>query len=105
MRRSLCCSCSSALCSPTGRRAAQRLPIRIVSVLLPLAGLVAYWVLSGYGELAWDMVSHLVLPVATLTVYAYAGTMLLMRTTMLETLREDYILTARAKGHPRQAGA
>jgi peptide/nickel transport system permease protein len=45
----------------------------------------------------------LILPVGTLTVYAYAGTMLLMRTTMLETLREDYILTARAKGLPDKA--
>jgi peptide/nickel transport system permease protein len=80
-----------------------RLPIRFASVLIPLAGLVIYWLASGYAELAWDMVSHMVLPVLTLTVYAYAGTMLLMRTTMLETLREDDILTARAKGIPDKA--
>ena len=30
----------------------------------------------------------------------YAGTTLLTRTSMIETLREDYILTARAKGVP-----
>jgi peptide/nickel transport system permease protein len=81
-------------------RRRSRLPIRVASVLLPLAGFVAYWLLSGYGELALDIISHMILPVATLTAYAYAGTMLLMRTTMLETLREDYILTARAKGVP-----
>jgi peptide/nickel transport system permease protein len=34
------------------------------------------------------------------TLIGYGGTMLLMRTSMLETLREDYILTARAKGLP-----
>ncbi len=77
-----------------------RFPIRAASVVIGLAGAVAYWATSGYGDLAWDILSHLVLPVGTLTVYAYAGTMLLMRTTMLETLREDYILTAKAKGLP-----
>jgi peptide/nickel transport system permease protein len=81
----------------------QRLPIRLASLLLPLAGVIVYWLVSGYGVLAWDIVSHLILPVGTLTLYAYAGTMLLMRTTMLETLREDYILTARAKGVPDKA--
>jgi peptide/nickel transport system permease protein len=80
-----------------------RLPVRLASFLLPVAGVVLYWVASDYGALAWDIVSHLILPVLTLTVYVYAGTMLLMRTTMLETLREDYILTARAKGLPDKA--
>ncbi len=81
----------------------QRMPIRVASVVIPLAGMVVYWVLSGEGYLAWDIVYHMFLPVLTLTLYAYAGTMLLMRTTMLETLREDYILTARAKGLPDKA--
>jgi peptide/nickel transport system permease protein len=80
-----------------------RLPVRLASFLLPIAGVILYWIASDYGALALDIVSHLILPVATLTVYAYAGTMLLMRTTMLETLREDYILTARAKGLPDKA--
>jgi peptide/nickel transport system permease protein len=81
----------------------QRMPVRLASFLVPMACLVVYWVLSGVGHLAWDILIHLILPVGTLTVYAYAGTMLLMRTTMLETLREDYILTARAKGLPDRA--
>jgi peptide/nickel transport system permease protein len=80
----------------------QRLPVRLVSVLLPAAGVIAYWLGSGYGSLAWDIARHLVLPVLTLTLYTYAGTMLLMRTSMLETLRQDYILTARAKGLPER---
>jgi peptide/nickel transport system permease protein len=78
----------------------QRLPVRIVSFVLPIAGVIAYWAATGWSALAWDIVSHLILPVLTLTLYAYAGTMLLMRTSMLETLREDYIMTARAKGLP-----
>ena len=41
-------------------------------------------------------------PVITLTLIAFAGTMLLTRSSMLETLKEDYILTARAKGVPEK---
>ncbi|MDP6513670.1 MAG: ABC transporter permease, partial [SAR202 cluster bacterium] len=41
---------------------------------------------------------HMVLPVATLTLNSFAGTMLLTRNSMLETMREDYVLAARAKG-------
>ena len=38
------------------------------------------------------------LPVATLTLISLAGTMLLTRNSMVETMREDYVLAARAKG-------
>jgi peptide/nickel transport system permease protein len=41
---------------------------------------------------------HFVLPLATLTLFQYGGWLLLTRATMLETLTEDYILTAKAKG-------
>ena len=78
----------------------QRLPMRIASLVLPIAGAIILWLASGWGFLAWDILSHLVLPVLTLTLWSYAGTMLLMRASMLETLGEDYILTARAKGLP-----
>jgi peptide/nickel transport system permease protein len=77
-----------------------RLPTRIAAVLLPLVGVIAYWAASGYGALALDILGHLVLPVLTLALCSFAGTMLLMRTTMLQTLGEDYILAARAKGLP-----
>ena len=42
----------------------------------------------------------MVLPVAVLTLISFAGTMLLMRSSMLETIREDYVMAARAKGLP-----
>jgi peptide/nickel transport system permease protein len=77
-----------------------RFPIRLASFFVPAGAAVLFWQLSGVGAFAWDITSHLVLPVATVTLIAYGGTMLLMRTSMLETLREDYILTARAKGLP-----
>lgn len=72
--------------------------VRWMSFLVPLAGVLLYWLLNGLGFYAWDIFSHLILPVLTVTLIAYGGTMLLMRTSMLETLREDYILSARAKG-------
>jgi peptide/nickel transport system permease protein len=41
---------------------------------------------------------HLILPTAVLVVFQYGNYLLLTRATMLETLTEDYILTAKAKG-------
>jgi peptide/nickel transport system permease protein len=44
------------------------------------------------------MLKHIILPVTVGTLVSYAGTMLMMRNTMLETLKEDYVMAARAKG-------
>ena len=64
---------------------------------------VGVWLSSGVGYLAWDIVKHMVLPIATLTLISFAGTMLLTRNSMLEVIREDYVLAARAKGLPEKA--
>ena len=45
-----------------------------------------------------DRARHLVLPVPTLTLGYLGSYSLVMRTSMLDTLREDYLTTARAKG-------
>lgn len=45
-----------------------------------------------------DIGRHLVLPLATLMILGLAGTILLMRNSMMEVLGEDYITTAKAKG-------
>jgi peptide/nickel transport system permease protein len=45
-----------------------------------------------------DRVIHLVLPVLTLTMLTVGGVLRFTRSAMLETLRQDYIRTARAKG-------
>ena len=58
------------------------------------------WAFSGIGHLALDILRHMVLPIATLTLISFAGTMLLTRNSMLETVREDYVMAARAKGLP-----
>jgi ABC-type dipeptide/oligopeptide/nickel transport system permease component len=45
-----------------------------------------------------DVLSHMVLPALTLGLVLYGEYTLIVRSAMLETLGEDYILTARAKG-------
>jgi len=45
-----------------------------------------------------DLIWHLVLPVATLTLSNFGYYLLLMRSNLVDVLSEDYILTARAKG-------
>ena len=52
---------------------------------------------SGFSAVV-DRARHLVLPVATLTLGYLGSYSLVMRTSMLDTLREDYLTTARAKG-------
>ncbi|MDZ7695601.1 MAG: ABC transporter permease [Deltaproteobacteria bacterium] len=45
-----------------------------------------------------DVLYHMVLPLSTLFLIHFGAYLLIMRSSMLETLKEDYILTARAKG-------
>ena len=71
--------------------------------LYSLVGIAAlFWILSARRPYALDILWHTFVPVLTLTLVNFAGTTLLTRSSMLETLREDYILTARAKGVPER---
>ena len=47
-----------------------------------------------------DISEHMLLPAATLMLTAFGSYTLVVRSSMLETLGEDYVLTARAKGLP-----
>lgn len=67
-----------------------------------VAASVAWWTQSGLVLYAWDIVRHMVLPVLALSLISFGGVMLLMRDAMLETLREDYVLAARARGLPER---
>ena len=75
--------------------------IRFASLIAIFIGSYFYW---NTGEAlarkpyAADIAYHMILPVLVVTIVAFAGTALLTRTTMMEVLKEDYILTARAKG-------
>jgi len=71
-----------------------------VSSIATIVVSVSIWILSGYSIYAWDIIKHMVLPVLTLTLYSFAGSMLVMRDTMLDVIKEDYITTAKAKGLP-----
>ena len=71
--------------------------------VLPTAGLAdPFAVALSPGEQFVDRLRHLILPVATLTLTLYAENLLIVRSSVLETLGEDYMLTARAKGLPRR---
>ena len=84
----------------TGRIGLGKLAAPIIlagAVVVPFA-----WAFSGIGGLALDILTHMVLPIVTLTLISFAGTMLLTRNSMLETVREDYVMAARAKGLPEK---
>ena len=75
--------------------------VRFTSFMTIIIGSFMYW---NTGEMlnqkiyAMDIAYHMILPVFTVTVVAFAGTALLTRTTMMEVMKDDFILTARAKG-------
>jgi len=54
--------------------------------------------LNGRFDILWDSVRHLILPVLTLAYVDWALLLRVTRSSMLETLRQDYVTTARAKG-------
>lgn len=69
--------------------------------LFPLGGVLSpeLWVShSSFLVKALDLIHHMVLPLMTLFIINLGSYLLLMRSSMLSVLREDYIITARAKG-------
>ncbi|MEG2172558.1 MAG: ABC transporter permease [Desulfovibrionaceae bacterium] len=68
---------------------------------LPLSGITSmdYAQLSPLGK-GWDILRHCVMPLTVYTLGSIAGISRFMRSSMLEVLRQDYILTAQAKGVP-----
>lgn len=68
---------------------------------LPLGGMHSanYDQLSWFGRF-WDLLEHLVIPTTVLSLGAIAGLQRLMRGNLLDVLRQQYILAARAKGLP-----
>lgn len=68
----------------------------------PITGIISedVWLdpTSGLWAKFMDVLHHMVLPMGTLFLIHFGSYLLIMRSSMLETLKEDYILTARAKG-------
>jgi peptide/nickel transport system permease protein len=66
---------------------------------LPISQLhSANWEYLSFWRRQWDLVAHLMLPIAVATFGGLAGLSRFMRQSMLEVVRQDYIQTARAKG-------
>jgi peptide/nickel transport system permease protein len=55
--------------------------------------------LSGFARLV-DIANHLVLPCVTLTLGYIGSYSIVMRSSLLEVMNEDFVMTARAKGVP-----
>ena len=90
----------------TGKYIVEPLTRRNVRRVLYLGlafALIVFWMLSPMSVYAADIAYHTVLPVTTLTLVFYAAITLLTRSSMLDTMTEDYIFTARAKGVPEKA--
>ncbi len=65
---------------------------------LPIYGAMTSWGPRTGLPYVLDVLRHLVLPATTLTLASLSGTFLVMRYAMLDTLGQDYVRTARAKG-------
>jgi peptide/nickel transport system permease protein len=67
--------------------------------ILPTGGMTNDFLINpSFWTHARDVLSHMVLPSLTLGLVLFGEYTLIVRSAMLETLGEDYILTARAKG-------
>ena len=76
--------------------------LRSGAIAVAVVVAVVAWLATGLSHLALDIVRHMILPVLTLTLISFAGAMLLTRNSMLETMREDFVMAARAKGLPEK---
>jgi ABC-type dipeptide/oligopeptide/nickel transport system permease component len=68
--------------------------------ILPAGGMENQFLLTPepFWQHLGDIATHMILPAATLMLTAYGSFTLVVRSSMLETMGEDYVLTARAKG-------
>jgi peptide/nickel transport system permease protein len=79
------------------RTSQRRLPTALCIILLTL-GPVGVWYALGVGPQVIDILLVLALPMLTFVLLSFGETLLIMRTSMMDTMHEQYIFTARAKG-------
>nr|WP_226984182.1 ABC transporter permease [Halothermothrix orenii] len=85
--------------TPPGRLSSWAMELANTSEFVRYTGLnILDGILNGNLAFVWDAVRHLIAPVLTLAVVWWAYILRITRSSMLETLRKDYIRTARAKG-------
>ncbi len=75
----------------------RRLPL-LVALPFFSGGVLASWYALGFAPLALDVMIVAAIPLLTYVLLSFGETMLIMRTSMLDTLKEEYVLTAQAKG-------
>jgi ABC-type dipeptide/oligopeptide/nickel transport system permease component len=84
---------------PPGRLSTWTIPLVRSSDFIHYTGLNTIdALLNGEWRLFLDALRHLVAPVITLSYISWALILRVTRSSMLETLRQDYVTTARAKG-------
>lgn len=77
----------------------RRLPL-VISLPLIIAGWVVSWYWYDFVPLATDILRQAALPILAYTLLSFGEIMVIMRTSMTDTLNEAYVQTARAKGLP-----
>ena len=75
---------------------------RLPGTLILLGLFIGYWAITRMRPYAINIAYHLLLPTVAVTLISYAGVTFSTRNSMLETLNEDYILAAWAKGLPER---
>jgi len=59
---------------------------------------ITSWYILGFAQKAFDIMFLAIIPLIVFTLLSFGDTMMIMKTSMQDTLNEDYLLTARAKG-------
>jgi ABC-type dipeptide/oligopeptide/nickel transport system permease component len=75
------------------------IPVFWLALLMMWTFSVQFSLLPSAGDSTWR---HFIMPTITLAVFSLAFIMRMTRSTLLETIQEDYVRTARAKGVPPQ---
>lgn len=66
--------------------------------LFPINGMISPYTPPGFWPQTLDILHHLVLPALTMTAVIYAQYVLVMRSSLIDEMGNDYLTTARAKG-------
>lgn len=74
--------------------------IRVAGTFLIVIAAVLAWLVSGQAPEAGSLLHLTAIPLLTLVLILAGEPMLLMRATMLETVRDEYVIAAQAKGLP-----
>ena len=70
---------------------------------LTLVALPAWWTWQGYRTHAFDLVFDAAIPLLAFTLLSYGEFLLIMQTSMVATMNDDYVAVARAKGLSEKA--